>query len=159
MQDGKGKQAHRRAGQGRPPLRSSIVEWSVGVGLPDDPNRFSTAPPARHTGPALRGGVTRGAAKRADVGIGPYESGTRGATGRRPQGSPLRTIRTLCTPCKKLCHCEPVTDVTGVAIRFPVPMAPFRQGRLLCRAGQSPAPTHLFPHPLKKRGGRVATSY
>ena len=41
---------------------------------------------------------------------------------------------------KKPCHCEPVTDVTGVAIRIP-------------------APTRLFPHPLKKRGGRVATSY
>ena len=27
------------------------------------------------------------------------------------------------------------------------------------RAGQSPAPTHLFPHPTQKRGGRVATSY
>ena len=26
------------------------------------------------------------------------------------------------------------------------------------RAGQSPAPTHLFPHPTQKRGGRVATS-
>ena len=60
---------------------------------------------------------------------------------------------------KKPCHCEPVTDVTGVAIRIPVPTAPFRQGRLLCRAEQSTAPTHLFPHPTQKRGGRAATSY
>lgn len=28
-----------------------------------------------------------------------------------------------------MCHCEPVTDVTGVAIRNPVSSAPFRQGR------------------------------
>lgn len=28
-----------------------------------------------------------------------------------------------------MCHCEPVTDVTGVAIRNPIPSAPFRQGR------------------------------
>ena len=33
---------------------------------------------------------TRGAVRRADVGIGPYENATRGAMGGRPQGSPLR---------------------------------------------------------------------
>ena len=32
------------------------------------------------------------------------------------------------TPCKKPCHCEPVTDVTGVAIRPPVPLAPLPKG-------------------------------
>ena len=31
-----------------------------------------------------------GAVERADVGIGPYGSATRGAMGGRPQGSPLR---------------------------------------------------------------------
>ena len=30
--------------RGRRPLRSSIGEWCVGVGLPDDPNRAYTAP-------------------------------------------------------------------------------------------------------------------
>ena len=34
---------------------------------------------------------TRGAVRRADVGIGPYENATRGAMGGRPQGSPLRS--------------------------------------------------------------------
>ena len=28
------------------------------------------------------------------------------------------------TPCKTPCHCEPVTDVTGVAIRNPRPLGP-----------------------------------
>ena len=36
------------------------------------------------------GGGTRGAVRRADVGIGPYGSVARGAMGGRPQGSPLR---------------------------------------------------------------------
>ena len=27
-------------------------------------------------------------------------------------------------PCKNPCHCEPVTDVTGVAIRIPRPLGP-----------------------------------
>ena len=53
---------------------------------------------------------------------------------------------------EETCHCEPVTDVTGVAIRIPVPMAPLRQGRLLCRAGQSPAPAHRLP--IEFRRGR-----
>ena len=35
-------------------------------------------------------GLQEGAVCRADVGIGPYESATRGAMGGRPQGSPLR---------------------------------------------------------------------
>ena len=26
----------------------------------------------------------------------------------------------ICTASQKSCHCEPVTDVTGVAIRFPL---------------------------------------
>ena len=34
--------------------------------------------------------VTRSVVRRADVGIGPYGSATRGAVGGRPQGSPLR---------------------------------------------------------------------
>ena len=28
------------------------------------------------------------------------------------------------TQCKTPCHCEPVTDVTGVAIRIPRPLGP-----------------------------------
>ena len=32
------------------------------------------------------------------------------------------------------------------------------RGRKAPVAIRSPAPTHLFPHPLKKRGGRAATS-
>ena len=55
---------------------------------------------AGHMGPALQGifvgqgpcalpGVRRKPG-RADVGIGPYGSATRGAMGGRPQGSPLR---------------------------------------------------------------------
>ena len=36
--------------------------------------------------------VTRGAVRRADVGIGPYGSATRGAMGGRPQGSARREV-------------------------------------------------------------------
>lgn len=39
------------------------------------------------------------------------------------------THRSRPTAFLAMCHCEPVTDVTGVAIRNPVPSAPFRQGR------------------------------
>ena len=36
--------------------------------------------------------------------------------------APVRPPGLAPTPCKKPCHCEPVTDVTGVAIRSPRPL-------------------------------------
>ena len=72
--------------------------------------RIAPAPPSagRSRGPAL---AWRG---RGDFCVyrGAYKSLPRTRRGRclhRPAH---------CTPCKKLCHCEPVTDVTGVAIRI-----------------------------------------
>ena len=72
--------------RGRRPLRSSIGKRCVGVGLPDDPNRFSTTPTGRARGPcptkilcAIPGGQSRpplqieNRCHRADVGIGPYK--------------------------------------------------------------------------------------
>ena len=47
--------------------------------------------------------------------------------GVRWDGPMLTSARS--TAFLAMCHCEPVTDVTGVAIRNPIPSAPFRQGR------------------------------
>ena len=85
--------------------------------------------------------------------IVPYKSGTGGATGRRPQGSPLRTTRTLCTPCKKLCHCEPVRR-DGVLPRPSLPVLIFLRG-VGADDPVRPIPGH---HPTQKRGGPAATS-
>ena len=51
----------------------------------------------------------------------------KGKDGRRIGGWCVASARP--TAFLAMCHCEPVTDVTGVAIRNPVPSAPFRQGR------------------------------
>ena len=40
------------------------------------------------------------------------------------------SARRDCTAFLIMCHCEPVTDVTGVAIRAPVPKAPLPKGFL-----------------------------
>ena len=39
-------------------------------------------------------------------------------------GRTTLSARRDCTAFLIMCHCEPVTDVTGVAIRAPVPKAP-----------------------------------
>ena len=40
-------------------------------------------------------------------------------------GATFAVARRFCTiPLEKPCHCEPVTDVTGVAIRIPHPLGP-----------------------------------
>ena len=90
-----------RAGRcGHRPLRLFIGNRCVGVGLPDDPDRTCT-----RSIPSVG----------ADAHI-------------RPLRRPLVALRRACCPhpvCplssafSVMCHCEPVTDVTGVAIRPP----------------------------------------
>lgn len=63
-------------------------------------------------------------AERGKMGGGVGDSAWHGA---RWDGPMLTSARP--TAFLAMCHCEPVTDVTGVAIRNPVPSAPFRQGR------------------------------
>ena len=128
----------------------------VRVGLPDDPNRACAnfpinrragcpqpadwpcaALPAGHTGPALQKCCVL---PRADRVVRPYK------------GMPCRA-GPMCpaaprTPCKKPCHCEPVTDVTGVAIRTPLRRAGLagrgKPLRLPCGAMWASRPTDIL---------------
>lgn len=63
-------------------------------------------------------------AERGKMGGGLGDGAWHGARWGGPMLTPARPTAFLA-----MCHCEPVTDVTGVAIRNPIPSAPFRQGR------------------------------
>ncbi len=73
--------------------------------------------------------------------------------------SPRRSVL-HCTPCKKPCHCEPVTDVTGVAIRTPRENSQaIRRGRALPRPSRSctvPSRQGTRALPYKNNGCRTA---
>ena len=65
----------------------------------------------------------------------PIRRGRRPRRPAQPCTAPLVSVRRgppepalYRTPCKKTCHCEPVTDSLAVAIRTPVPLAPLPKG-------------------------------
>ena len=90
-----------RAGRcGHRPLRLFIGNRCVGAGLPDDPNRTCT-----RSIPSVG----------ADAHIGPH----RRISCFYPEGALPSPRRPLSSAFPVMCHCELVTDVTGVAIRPP----------------------------------------
>ena len=130
----------------------------VRVGLPDDPNRACAnfpinrragfpqpadwpcaALPAGPAGPALQKYCVL---PRADRVVRPYK-------GKPCRAGPMcPALHYPPRPLQKTCHCEPVTDVTGVAIRTPLRRAgPAGRGkplRLPCGAMWASRPTDIF---------------
>ena len=79
-----------------PPVTATPCQPPLGKGAEGTGGRIATA--SVRTGLAMTGGVhgVRGNIRRADRGVRPYGSATKGAMGGRPQGSPLRKCRNTC---------------------------------------------------------------
>ena len=99
----------------------------------------------RHRPPRM---VARSACVRADVGIGPYGSATRGAMGGRPQGSPLRKRYKGCNG-RATARVAPTKSVVGAD----APVRPWAFLGCVMRRGEGSPPYIILCYFVVRGGG------